>query len=74
MGGAIGASDLFKTTMAGMSDSSSAGYVDMQKVIALAGHGIPSATRADLAPVKAIGFGTTSTGTASDVLIRIVIR
>jgi hypothetical protein len=74
IGGSLGASDLFKTTMAGMSDASSAGYVDIQKLIALTGRGIPSATRADLAPVKSIGFGTTSAGTASDVLIRIVIR
>ena len=74
MGGALGTSDLFKTTMAGMSDASSAGYLDMQKIIALTGRSMPSATRADLAPVKAIGFGTTSTGTASDVLLRIVIR
>jgi Protein of unknown function (DUF3352) len=74
MGGSLGASDLFKTTMAGMSDASGAGYVDVQKLIALTGGGMPSATRADLAPVKSIGFGTTSAGTASDILIRVVVK
>lgn len=74
MGGSLGASGLFTTTMAGMSDASSAGYVDVQKLIALTGHDMPPATRADLAPVKSIGFGTTSAGTASDTLIRVVIR
>ena len=34
MGGSLGSSDLFKTTMAGMSDATSAGYVDVQKLIA----------------------------------------
>jgi hypothetical protein len=74
MGGSLGALDLFKTTMAGMSDASSAGYVDVQKLIALTGRGMPSATRADLAPVKSIGFGSTSAGTASDILIRVVVK
>ena len=74
MGGSLGTSDLFKTTMAGMSDASGAGYVDVQKLIALTGRGMPSTTRADLASVKSIGFGTTSTGTASDILIRVVIK
>ncbi len=74
MGGSLGASDLFTTTMAGMSDASSAGYVDVQKLIALTGSGMPSTARADLAPVKSIGFGVTSSGTASDILIRVVVK
>ncbi|HZD99900.1 MAG TPA: DUF3352 domain-containing protein [Micromonosporaceae bacterium] len=74
MGGSLGSGDLFKTTMAGMSDATSAGYVDVQKLIALTGRGTPAAARQDLAPVKSIGFGTTSAGTASDILIRVVIK
>jgi hypothetical protein len=74
MGGSLGASDLFTTTMAGMSGASSAGYVDVQKLIALTGTGMPTVARQDLAPVKSIGFGSTSAGTASDVLVRIVVK
>ncbi len=74
MGGSLGSGDLFKTTMAGMSDATSAGYVDVQKLIALTGRGTAAAARQDLAPVKSIGFGTTSAGTVSDILIRVVIK
>lgn len=74
MGGSLGASDLFTTTMAGMSDASSAGYLDVQKLIASAGRDMPATTRADLAPVRSIGFGLTSAGTTMDVLIRAVVK
>jgi Protein of unknown function (DUF3352) len=74
MGGSLGSSELFTTTMAGMSDATSAGYVDVQELIALTGRGTPAAARQDLAPVKSIGFGTTSAGTASDILIRVIIK
>jgi hypothetical protein len=74
MGGSLGSSDLFTTTMAGMSDSTSAGYVDVQKLVALTGNAVPAADRQNLAPVKSIGFGTTSGGSASDILVRVVIK
>jgi hypothetical protein len=74
MGGSLGSSDLFTTTMAGMADATSAGYVDVQKLIALTGKGMPSATRQYWAPVKSIGFSATSSGTASDILVRVVVK
>jgi hypothetical protein len=74
MGGSLGSSDLFTTTMAGMSESTSAGYVDVQKLVALTGNAKPASDRQNLAPVKSIGFGTTSGGSATDILVRVVIR
>jgi Protein of unknown function (DUF3352) len=74
MGGSLGSSDLFTTTMAGMSESTSAGYVDVQKLVALTGNAMPVSDRQNLAPVKSIGFGTTSGGSATDILVRVVIR
>jgi hypothetical protein len=73
-GGSLASSDLFSTTMAGMSDANAAGYVDIQKVMALAGRDMSAADRQAWAPVKSVGFGATSGGTSSDVLLRVVIK
>jgi hypothetical protein len=74
LGGSLGSSDLFKTTMAGMSDATGAGYFDVQKVIASSGSDLSAADRQAWAPVKSIGFGATSGGTTTDVLLRVIIK
>jgi Protein of unknown function (DUF3352) len=74
IGGSLGSSDLFTKTMAGMSDANAAGYVDIQKVMALAGRDMSAADRQTWAPVKSVGFGATYGRTSSDVLLRVVIK
>jgi hypothetical protein len=69
-GGSLGSSDLFNETMSGMSDASGAFYLDVQKLVALTGKDMPADTRAELAPVKAIGFSSSG----SDVVLRAIIK
>ena len=75
--GKLGATALYTETMAGMSNETSMGYVDFTKLMSVlvANHvGVPSDFTSFLTPIKAMGFGATSTGTSSDELIRIVIK
>ncbi|HKE67498.1 MAG TPA: DUF3352 domain-containing protein [Micromonosporaceae bacterium] len=69
-GGSLGSSSLFQETMSGMSDATSAVYLDIQRVLDLAGGDMSAADRANLAPIKAVGFSSTG----SDVLVRVVIK
>jgi hypothetical protein len=69
-GGSLGSSDLFNETMNGMSDASGAFYLDVQKLVALTGKGMPADVRAELAPVKAIGFSSSG----SDLVLRAIIK
>jgi Protein of unknown function (DUF3352) len=73
-GGALGSSALFRTTMAGMSGATSAAYVDVQKVAALGDGASSPSHRSQLAPVKAIGVGSSTTSSGSDLLLRVVIK
>ena len=69
-GGSLGSSNLFKETMNGMSDSTAAFYVDMQRLVAFAGRDMPADARAYLAPIKSIGLGSSG----SDLVLRVVIK
>ncbi len=72
--GKLGSSDLFKETMAGMSDANSALYVDVQKIVGLAGGDMTPSDRAQVAPLKSIGFAAMTSGSSQDVLLRVVIK
>lgn len=70
-GDALARSPLYQTAMKGMSNASVAAYVDVQRLIAVAG--APIQADHDLRPVKAVGLSVTSDGTNTDELVRIVI-
>jgi hypothetical protein len=74
LGGSLGSSALFKTTMAGMSGATGAGYFDVQRVIASSGSDLSAADRQAWAPVKSIGFSVTSGGATADMLVRVIIK
>ncbi len=74
--GKLSSISLYQKTMAGMSTSGGAFYVDVQKLVALidanGGH-LSADDKAQVAPIKSIGVSSTSAGTSSDGLIRVII-
>jgi hypothetical protein len=69
-GGALGSSALYKETMSGMPSATSALYVDVQGIVGMVGTDMSATDRAQVAPVKAVGFA----GSGTDLLVRVVIK
>ena len=74
--GKLSSVPLYQQTMAGMSTSGGAIYIDVQKIVKLVdanGGDLSPSDKAQIAPIKAIGISSTSSGTSSDGLVRVII-
>ena len=73
----LSGSSLYTETTKGMSNEQSMVYIDVQKIVALVqanGGDISASDKAQIAPVKSIGMGVTSSGTSTDAVVRVIIK
>ncbi len=75
--GKLSSVGLFTEATKGMSNDSMMAYVNVQKLVAAMnakGSGMTAQQKAQIAPIKAIAVSTTSAGTSSDELVRVIIK
>jgi hypothetical protein len=71
-GGKLGGNALFNEATQGMSNAYEMAYIDVQKLLAQTS--TSSSADKEIAPIKAVAFAGSSSGSSSDVLIRVIIK